>query len=123
METKDMIRLLNERGHYAREVGCEVLGVPDVMACVSGWFVAIENKRTGGRVSPLQEAHRIQILHDNGLALVDPEESDLMEMLKFLEGNPGGRVRQVIAAVPNKDSVPRALWQMCKSEYGREREV
>ena len=28
-----------------------------------------------------------------------------MEVLKFLEGNPGGRVRQVIAAVPNKDSV------------------
>jgi len=123
METKDMIKVFNERGHYAREVGCGVLGVPDIVACVSGWFVAIENKRTGGRVSPLQEAHRIQILHDNGLALVDPEESDLMEMLKFLEGNPGGRVRQVIAAVPNKDSVPRALWKMCKSEYGRGREV
>ena len=50
METKDMIKLLNERGHYAREVGCEVLGVPDIVACVSGWFVAIENKRTGGCV-------------------------------------------------------------------------
>ena len=36
METKDMIELLNERGHYAREVGCEVLGVPDIVACVSG---------------------------------------------------------------------------------------
>ena len=76
METKDMIELLNERGHYAREVGREVLGVPGIVACVSGWFVAIENKRTGGRVSPLQEAHRIQILHGNGVALVDPEETE-----------------------------------------------
>ena len=47
----------------------------------------------------------------------------LTELLKFLEGNPGGRVRQVIAAVPNKDSVPRALRKLCKSEYGRERVV
>lgn len=123
METKDMIKVFNERGHYAREVGCEVLGVPDILACVSGWFVAIENKRTGDRVSPLQEAHRIQILYDNGVALVDPEESDLMETLKFLEENPGGRVRQTMASVPSKESVPRVLWQMCKSEYGSRLEV
>ena len=31
METKDMLKILSERGHYAREVGCEVLGVPDIV--------------------------------------------------------------------------------------------
>ena len=118
METKDMIKVFNERGHYAREVGCEVSGVPDIVACVSGWFVAVENKRTGGRVSPLQEAHRIQILHGNGVALVDPDENELLETIKFLEDTPGARVRQAMASVPNKESVPRVLWRMCKAEYG-----
>ena len=47
METKDMIKILNERGHYAREVGCEVLGVPDIVACVSG---SCANRNTAGSV-------------------------------------------------------------------------
>ena len=120
METKEIVKMLNDRGHYVRETESPVLGVPDVIACVGGWFLAVENKRASERITPLQEAHRIQILHDNGVVMVDPEEAELLEALKFLEGNPGGRVRQVIAAVPHKGNVPRALWKLCKSEYGRD---
>jgi len=120
METKEIVKMLNDRGHYVRETESSVLGVPDAIACVGGWFLAVENKRTSERITPLQEAHRIQILHDNGIVMVDPEEAELLEAVKFLEGNPGGQVRQVIASFPHKESVPRALWRMCKSEYGRD---
>ena len=118
METKDMIKVFNERGHYAREVGCEVLGVPDIVACVNGWFMAVETARPADKVSALREAHRIQILHGNGVALVGPDENELLEAIKFLEDTPGARVRQTLASMPNKESVPRVLWKLCKAEYG-----
>ena len=118
METKDMIKVFNARGHYSREVGSAVPGVPDIVACVNGWFMAVETARPASRVSSLQEAHRIQILHGNGVALVGPDENELLETIKFLEDTPGARVRQAIASAPRKETVPRPLRRLCKAEYG-----
>ena len=45
-------------------------GVPDILACINGRFVAIEVKQEQGRISPLQEAHRRQIIKSGGVSLI-----------------------------------------------------
>lgn len=45
-------------------------GTPDIVACLNGRFIAIEVKRPGGRVSPLQMAHIKLINQAGGVAFV-----------------------------------------------------
>jgi Holliday junction resolvase len=40
-------------------------GVPDIIACINGKFVAIEVKRSDGVVSPLQQ-YNIEEIHKSG---------------------------------------------------------
>ena len=45
-------------------------GVPDILACIGGRFVAIEVKQDAGRVSALQEAHQRQIRAAGGVSII-----------------------------------------------------
>lgn len=45
-------------------------GVPDILACVNGRFVAIEVKQESGRVSALQEAHQRNIIRAGGISII-----------------------------------------------------
>lgn len=45
-------------------------GVPDILACINGQFVAIEVKQENGRVSALQKAHQRKILAAGGIAII-----------------------------------------------------
>lgn len=45
-------------------------GVPDILACVNGWFVGIEVKDTTGKPSPLQLENVKQIRKSGGYAWV-----------------------------------------------------
>lgn len=45
-------------------------GVPDIIACVNGRFVAIEVKKPDGRVSELQKANIKLIKQSGGVAFV-----------------------------------------------------
>lgn len=45
-------------------------GVPDLIACVEGKFIAIEVKQHGGRVSELQKYHQELIKRSGGVAMV-----------------------------------------------------
>ncbi len=45
-------------------------GVPDILACVNGYFVAIEVKADKGKPSELQLWNREQIRKANGIAIV-----------------------------------------------------
>ena len=45
-------------------------GIPDLLVCINGKFVAIELKRTGGIVSELQKRNIRLINEANGLAMV-----------------------------------------------------
>ena len=51
-------------GHFTRA------GVPDIIACVNGIFVAIELKTETGRVSKLQEYNLYKIRESGGIGLV-----------------------------------------------------
>lgn len=45
-------------------------GVPDLLCCVDGRFVAVEIKREGGRATPLQLYTIENIKHAGGVAIV-----------------------------------------------------
>lgn len=66
-------------------------GVPDIVACVNGWFVAIECKANGGKPTALQIREIEAIRRNNGVAMVVDETNYEMlpDMLKKLKE--GGR--------------------------------
>lgn len=45
-------------------------GIPDILACVNGYFVGIEVKAQNGRPSPLQMYHCEQIRKAGGFAFI-----------------------------------------------------
>lgn len=45
-------------------------GVPDILACVNGYFVAIEVKAENGVVAPLQLFNRDKIRESGGIAVI-----------------------------------------------------
>ena len=66
-------KYLKENGcWYARIFanGYTRVGVPDILACVNGQFVAIEVKGDGGRISVLQEHSLEEIKKSGGVAIV-----------------------------------------------------
>ena len=58
-------------------------GIPDILACINGKFVAIEVKRSkGGIVSPLQKAQIQKIKENGGIAGVANSIEEFLEILK-----------------------------------------
>lgn len=62
-------------------------GVPDFIACVNGWFLAIETKANGGKPTALQIREIETIRRNNGVAVVVDETNydmlpDLIKKLK-----------------------------------------
>lgn len=70
-------------------------GVPDLLACVNGYFVAIEVKGEKGTPSPLQLWNRDKIREAGGISIVlYPEQFD--EFKKLVEGLKGGYINHLI---------------------------
>lgn len=66
-------RYLKERGCYrVKYFGCSYSesGTPDILACVNGYFLAIEVKAQNGKPSELQLAKIAQIRKAGGFAYV-----------------------------------------------------
>ena len=58
-------------------------GIPDILACINGKFVAIEVKRSeGGIISPLQKAQIAKIKENGGIAGVANSVEEFLEILK-----------------------------------------
>lgn len=63
-------RLLRNRGAwFIKTTGVAVAGVPDIVACYRGFFLAIEVKQPGRRPRPLQQHQLDRITAASGLAL------------------------------------------------------
>ena len=45
-------------------------GIPDILACVNGYFVGIEVKASNGKPSELQIYHRGKIREANGVSII-----------------------------------------------------
>ena len=57
-------------------------GVPDILACINGQFVAIEVKQENGRVSALQKAHQRKVLAAGGVAIIVWSFDGFLQALK-----------------------------------------
>lgn len=82
--------LLKSRGiwHFLPvSLGMGVHGIPDIIACWDGRFLAIETKAPGKRrnVSPLQERAIEGIRGAKGLAIVVDDVSQLVELLTSMQ--------------------------------------
>lgn len=72
-------------------------GVPDILACVNGYFVAIEVKAPNGSPSELQKFNVKQINKNDGFAvIVKPEQyDDLTYMLHCLRHRDEYQAREI----------------------------
>ena len=77
---------LKDKGYWFFKVHGSIFqpsGIPDILACINGKFVAIEVKRTeGGVVSPLQKAQIAKIKENGGIAGVACSMDEFLEILK-----------------------------------------
>nr|DAS66771.1 MAG TPA: Nuclease [Caudoviricetes sp.] len=77
---------LKDKGYWFFKVHGSIFqpaGIPDILACINGKFVAIEVKRTkGGVVSPLQKAQIEKIKENGGIAGVANSMDEFLEILK-----------------------------------------
>ena len=60
-------------------------GIPDILACVNGYFVAIEVKAENGHPSDLQIYHRYHIREAGGIAIIlYPDQFEAFKALILL---------------------------------------
>lgn len=50
-------------------------GIPDILCCFNGWFIGIECKANGGKVTRLQQSHLDEIEMRGGLSFVVDEHN------------------------------------------------
>ena len=65
-----------------------VAGIPDIIACVGGRFVAFEVKVPGGKLTKLQEITLQKIRDAKGQAYMVTSAAEVAAILKKMEGSP-----------------------------------
>jgi len=81
IQTK-IIKYLESLGAYTvKTVILNRAGVPDVLACLNGSFIAVEVKKRGNSTSALQEHHLKRIERANGISIVAFDVADVKEAL------------------------------------------
>ena len=82
--------LLKSRGSYCEKIfggGYQASGIPDILCCYRGYFVAIEVKSpTGkGRASDIQKLKIKAIRDAGGVAFITDNIEDVERVLKFID--------------------------------------
>ena len=91
--TSQIKNLLKSRGAYCEKIfggGFQASGIPDILCCYHGYFVAIEVKSpTGkGRASDIQKLKIKAIRDAGGVAFITDNIEDVERVLNFIdEGN------------------------------------
>lgn len=83
-ESKIKAYLKKQGAYFVKYFGCSYsqAGVPDILACINGVFVAIEVKASTGRPSALQVFNLRQIDAAGGIALLAyPEDFEQLKAL------------------------------------------
>ncbi len=85
---RKIVKYLESRGHYAVKVmAASKKGVPDILACVNGFFLGIEVKTptTMRNTSKLQEYNIKKIKEANGEAMVAYDVGHVASIVSMLE--------------------------------------
>lgn len=74
------------------------VGIPDLLCCVNGYFVAVEVKGEHGKPSDLQLWNRDKIRESGGISIVlYPDQFDLFKsLIEFLKEHPTEKVFQQV---------------------------
>ena len=75
-------------GANGRRIRVGVVGMPDVVACVRGRYIAVECKGSSGRLSKNQRNVRVAIALAGGKSFVVKSIEDIAEMVTWLDGLP-----------------------------------
>ena len=78
-KVQDLIK--SKGGYVIKTIATNRSGVPDILACIDGKFIAIEGKTATGVVSKLQESHLKQIIAAGGIAIVARTIADVEAVL------------------------------------------
>lgn len=72
--------------HYRTQMGSQS-GLPDVIACVAGYFVGIELKREDGLGKPTKQQYKIacDIISSGGYGLIIDALDDLKRLVEEIE--------------------------------------
>jgi len=62
-------------------------GIPDIIACVNGKYLAIEVKNEKGKATPLQLWNIEQIKNSGGHAIIARSWEDVAEELRIMDAN------------------------------------
>ena len=84
-----IMQYLKKEGIYAfKTITLGRKGIPDIIACVNGRFVAIEVKQPGGRLTELQSWNIKQINDNHGIAFAAYSLDDVKKRIEpmLLEG-------------------------------------
>jgi len=81
IQTK-IIKYLDSLGAYTvKTVILNRAGVPDLLVCLNGSFIAIEVKKRGNTTSALQKNHLKRIKRANGISIVAYSVEDVKQAL------------------------------------------
>ena len=88
--TSQIKNLLKSKGAYCEKIfggGYQASGIPDILCCYRGYFIAIEVKSpTGkGRASDIQKLKIKAIRDAGGVAFITDNIEDVERVLKFID--------------------------------------
>lgn len=88
--TSQIKNLLKSKGAYCEKIfggGYQASGIPDILCCYRGYFLAIEVKSpTGkGRASDIQKLKIKAIRDAGGVAFITDNIEDVERILKFID--------------------------------------
>lgn len=82
---KKIIDYLQSEGAWTvKTIQCNKAGVPDILCCLNGRFIALEVKTEKGKASALQLRNIKQINHAGGIAAIVRSVEDTKQILKEL---------------------------------------
>lgn len=91
---KSIIKYLTAHNiYFVKTVRSNRRGVPDLIICLEGLFVAVEIKTQKGRVSPLQNVELCAIIRSQGEAFVTRSLEDFKEKILFIKDKYGKHTR------------------------------
>ena len=83
---KEIITYLKSIGAYTfKTISSNRGGIPDVIACIDGKFIALEIKRPGREATPLQKLEIQKIINAGGVAVVVSSIYEVKTILKRIE--------------------------------------
>ena len=81
-----ILKNLKELGVYAhKNITTNKKGVPDIIVCFKGKYLALEVKRPGGKTTELQDYNIVKIKQSGGVAEVVYSWEDVYYILKRME--------------------------------------